>query len=93
MPVKKLSRVAIGPLRLKALALAQWRELTRDEVISLRKAAAGKPAPVARVRRRGGQVRSQMSRNRRGPSADNQREGRNSRNPRSSRNPRARRRA
>jgi len=38
-PVKKLERVAMGPLRLKGLARGQWRELTRAELSSLRRAA------------------------------------------------------
>jgi 23S rRNA pseudouridine2605 synthase len=41
MPVKKLSRVAIGPLKLKGLAVGDWRELTREELSMLRKAGAG----------------------------------------------------
>ncbi|MDX2132323.1 MAG: pseudouridine synthase [Planctomycetota bacterium] len=39
MPVKKLTRVGIGPLRLSGLAVGRWRELTRDEVRALRDAA------------------------------------------------------
>jgi len=35
-PVKKLTQVRLGPLELKGVALAQWRELTRDEVRELR---------------------------------------------------------
>jgi pseudouridine synthase len=48
MPVKKLSRIAIGPLRLKGLAVGNWRELTREELSMLRKAGSrgpGSPAP------------------------------------------------
>ncbi|TVS03375.1 MAG: rRNA pseudouridine synthase [Phycisphaerales bacterium] len=37
-PVKKLERIAMGPLRLKGLARGEWRELTRDEVRVLRDA-------------------------------------------------------
>lgn len=36
-PVRKLERVAIGPLKLKGLARGEWRELTRPEIIELRK--------------------------------------------------------
>ncbi|MCW5777505.1 MAG: rRNA pseudouridine synthase [Phycisphaeraceae bacterium] len=38
-PVKRLERVAMGPLRLKGVARGQWRELTAAEVRSLRRAA------------------------------------------------------
>ena len=38
-PVKKLERVAMGPLKLKGLARGEWRELTRGEMTSLRRAA------------------------------------------------------
>ncbi|MFK7760103.1 MAG: pseudouridine synthase [Phycisphaerales bacterium] len=41
-PVRKLERIGMGPVRLKAVARGQWRELTRDEIKSLRKAAAMK---------------------------------------------------
>jgi len=56
LPVKKMTRVAIGPLRLRGLALGQWRELTRDEVQDIRRAStsAGRKTPrvgVGRVRR------------------------------------------
>ncbi len=60
-PVKKLVRTQLGPLKLKGVALGQWRELTLTEIQSLRK-AAGMPttrksdsakAPVARVRPKG----------------------------------------
>lgn len=45
-PVKKLERVAMGPLKLKGLAVGQWRELTKVELQALRKAAdkAGRQA-------------------------------------------------
>jgi 23S rRNA pseudouridine2605 synthase len=39
-PVKKLERIAMGPLRLKGVARGAWRELTRGEVQALRRAAA-----------------------------------------------------
>lgn len=42
MPVKKLDRVAIGPLELSGVAMGHWRELTRDELSMLRKATGGK---------------------------------------------------
>ena len=40
-PVKRLEHVAMGPLVLKGLALGAWRELTRDELRVLRRAARG----------------------------------------------------
>ncbi|MCA9298009.1 MAG: rRNA pseudouridine synthase [Phycisphaerales bacterium] len=39
-PVKKLERIAMGPVRLKGLARGEWRELERDEIRALRKAVA-----------------------------------------------------
>lgn len=38
-PVKKLVRTQMGPLKLKGVALGEWRELTLTELQSLRKAA------------------------------------------------------
>ncbi len=38
-PVRKLERVGMGPIRLKGVARGAWRELTRDEVWALRRAA------------------------------------------------------
>jgi pseudouridine synthase len=38
-PVKKLRRIALGPLKLKGVASGQWRALTQAEVRSLRRAA------------------------------------------------------
>ncbi len=38
-PVKRLERVAMGPLRLKGIARGAWRELTRAELQALRRAA------------------------------------------------------
>lgn len=40
-PVRKLERIGMGPVRLKGVARGAWRELTRDEVWALRRAAAG----------------------------------------------------
>lgn len=37
-PVKRLERVAIGPLRLKGLAMGEWRELSNVEMHMLRQA-------------------------------------------------------
>lgn len=42
-PVRKLERVAMGPIRLKGVPRGAWRELTRDEIWALRRAAAAGP--------------------------------------------------
>jgi len=39
--VSKMVRTAIGPLRLRGVALGQWRELDRQELQALRRAARG----------------------------------------------------
>ncbi|MEE9403571.1 MAG: pseudouridine synthase [Algisphaera sp.] len=44
LKVRKLKRTSIGPLKLKGLALRQWRVLTRVEIGQLRKAAGKTPA-------------------------------------------------
>ncbi len=51
IPVKKLARVAIGPIRLRGLAVGHWRELTREELMDLRHISEG-PAARPRARRR-----------------------------------------
>jgi 23S rRNA pseudouridine2605 synthase len=48
LTLRKLTRVAFGPLELKGLSLGNWRELTRDEVKRIKLAAEGK-IPKARV--------------------------------------------
>ena len=50
--VRKLVRVAIGPLRIGDLAMGTWRELTAEEVAAL-KPAPREPAPPDKARRRG----------------------------------------
>lgn len=40
-PVKKMRRTSFGPLKLKGLAVGEWRELTGRELEMLRKAARG----------------------------------------------------
>ena len=46
-PVKKLERVAMGPVRLTGLPRGAWRELSRTEVESLRRAVRrGKAGPT-----------------------------------------------
>ena len=49
--VKRLKRVGLGPLRLKGVALGQWRALTRVEVASLRQAAHQMDKPRPRPRK------------------------------------------
>ncbi|MBC7835480.1 MAG: rRNA pseudouridine synthase [Phycisphaerales bacterium] len=44
-PVRKLTRTAIGPVRLSGVPSGAWRELERDEIRALRKAAAGALSP------------------------------------------------
>lgn len=39
-PVKKLERIAMGPLRLKGVQRGYWRELSRGEITALKRAAA-----------------------------------------------------
>lgn len=41
LSVKRITRTAIGPLRLRGVAIGRWRELERDELRSLRRAAKG----------------------------------------------------
>ncbi len=47
-PVKKLTRTAMGPLRLKGLRLGEWRELTSHEVAAIKRAAFGKKSSGSR---------------------------------------------
>jgi len=54
-PVKKLRRTSFGPLKLKGLAVGEWRELTGREVEMLRKASAP-GAGARRVRAERGQA-------------------------------------
>lgn len=76
-PVRRLKRVAIGPLRLRGLAPGAWRPLTSEEVSALRRAvqhaapAAGTGAggaPVRRGRRGGREVAQRDAQARRGTS-------------------------
>jgi 23S rRNA pseudouridine2605 synthase len=41
LPVTRLVRVRVGPVTLGRLAPGEVRELTHDEVVALRRAAAG----------------------------------------------------
>jgi 23S rRNA pseudouridine2605 synthase len=50
-PVDHLKRIAIGPIRDSRLKTGYWRDLSPEEVKSLRKASERKtPAPTARKR-------------------------------------------
>jgi 23S rRNA pseudouridine2605 synthase len=68
--VRKLERVAIGPLELTGLARGRWRELERDEIRDLKRAGrgqaprprAGAPAGPQRRRRPGRQRSREESR-------------------------------
>lgn len=50
-PVKKLRRTSFGPLKLKGLAVGEWRELTRREVDQLMQSARGEDSSAARAPR------------------------------------------
>jgi pseudouridine synthase len=43
-PVDRLTRIAIGPLRLASLKVGEMRDLTPREVLALRRATEGRPA-------------------------------------------------
>ena len=45
-PVKKLERIAMGPVKLSGLARGAWRELQRKEVEALRRAVRGSGRPA-----------------------------------------------
>jgi len=51
-PVKKLRRVKMGPLRLKGLAVGEWRDLTADELDQVRRDAFADAATIHRRRER-----------------------------------------
>jgi pseudouridine synthase len=46
-PVKKMRRTSFGPLKLKGLAVGEWRELTGREIEMLRRASRGLPTSGA----------------------------------------------
>jgi 23S rRNA pseudouridine2605 synthase len=46
-PVKKMRRTSFGPLKLKGLAVGEWRELTKREVDQLLRASRGEDAGAA----------------------------------------------
>ncbi len=64
--VRKLERIAIGPVELKGLARGRWRELEKSEVHALRAAAKGKrtdsPRPARPRTKRGGPTRADQRR-------------------------------
>jgi 23S rRNA pseudouridine2605 synthase len=64
MPVRRLERVAIGPVRLAGLAPGRWRELTRDEVRLLR--SAGRAAARGQTRAGGSPINTRAGRARPG---------------------------
>lgn len=49
-PVRKLVRIAMGPVTLRGLKPGEWRDLTGEELIALRRAAAGKGPKGAAAR-------------------------------------------
>lgn len=97
-PVKRLVRTQIGPLALRGLAVGQWRELTRDELRTLRAAAAGltgeavaaatsDEAPVSRRSAARAAGKRPASPGRRTRPASDGREGARPRRPRNPRRP------
>lgn len=50
-PVKKLVRIAVGPVKLKGVASGEWRELTRTELAALRRHASKSPTTPKRPKR------------------------------------------
>ena len=54
-PVKRLTRVAMGPIALKGVAVGQWRELDRNEVRRLRRAVGLEGKRAGRARGSGGE--------------------------------------
>lgn len=67
-PVKKLCRVQMGPLRLKGLAVGEWRDLTPGEISALHRAAnamaeatAGEASPPRRGASSGGRRTDRQS--------------------------------
>ncbi|HED53402.1 MAG TPA: rRNA pseudouridine synthase [Phycisphaerales bacterium] len=69
-PVKKLERVAMGPVKLKGLPRGAWRELSRGEIDALRRAItrgkgdAEKAEPKRAPVRDQGEVRSRVDKRR-----------------------------
>lgn len=73
-PVKRLERIAMGPVKLSGLARGQWRELTHKELTALRRASEpgrkatdsqpAKPASRARSRQAPGTKSSRPATNR-----------------------------
>jgi len=58
LTVARLKRTAVGPLRLGMLKPGDWRELKKSELIALRNAGGGAPAPAAPEREKPGPKRS-----------------------------------
>lgn len=88
MPIKRTERTAIGELKLRALGLGQWRELTRDEVRLLKGQGVGgtrtrqrpknkprrvRPAGLEGQRRARGPQRRPERGTKRGPERDKRR--------------------
>ncbi len=49
-PVKKLTRIQVGPVELKGVAMGAWRELTATELRTLRRAVGGKSTDAEKKR-------------------------------------------
>jgi hypothetical protein len=74
-PVKKVTRVGIGPLRLKGLGVGQWRELTGAEVSLLRKIAKQGVAKAGGVKTDTQKAMSGLSRTQRKAKLEKDRQG------------------
>jgi pseudouridine synthase len=57
VPVRRLERIAIGPLALREVARGRWRELDRGEIAALKAAAAGADGRGRRRSRRHAEAR------------------------------------
>jgi 23S rRNA pseudouridine2605 synthase len=74
--VRKLERIAIGPVELRGLARGRWRELEREEIHALRAAVKGKrteavkPAPPKRKRQGPPRAGAPVRQDRRRPEGD-----------------------
>lgn len=88
--VKKLERIAIGPIELRALARGRWRELERNEVAALRAAVKGKKTerrrPTPREQERAMRTRSRPDTRNRRPGSTRERRPTTARSPRPRRN-------
>ena len=69
LPVKKLERIAMGPLRLRGVARGEWRELTGREVGMLRKACGLSATPESRSKTKSKNAKPSTGTKRRRPAS------------------------